>query len=173
MAEIIGKQSGKRSLPPRVDLTPMVDLGFLLITFFMFTTTLAQPKLMEIQMPYNAPERPSAIPEESTLVVMPAAGHRYAWFRGGDAERAELNWCPAKELREVLISETKRVRDLPGTLSVQAHNLHLIIHPDTGSRYEDLVRILDEVEIVGVPYYFIGGISREESALIKNSSVAL
>lgn len=159
--------------PPRVDLTPMVDLGFLLITFFMFTTTLAQPKLLELQMPYNAPENPSPIPEESTVVLMPAAGHRYVWFRGGKADVSELNVSTAKELREVLMTETERVRDLPSKFSAQAHKLHLIIHPDTSSRYEDLVRVLDEIEIVGVPYYFIGTISGEESALVKKSLEAL
>jgi biopolymer transport protein ExbD len=174
MAEILSaKSGGKRQLPPRVDLTPMVDLGFLLITFFMYTTTLARPTVMELQMPFPTKANVSAIPEESTLVLIPAAGHRFAWYRGNSKAEEELHWTNAKGLRELLLSEKKRAAALPSEYSAQAHRLHLMIHPDTGSNYDDLVRALDEVQIGDVPHYYIGTISTEEAALVKKSSLTL
>jgi len=174
MAEIMSaKPGGKRQLPPRVDLTPMVDLGFLLITFFMYTTTLARPMVMELQMPFNTHKAVSAIPEESTLVLIPAAGHRFAWYRGNHKAGEALQWTSAKGLRELLISEQKRVKGLPSKYSAEARKLHLLVHPEAGSSYDDLVRVLDEVQISDVRYYFIGTISDEEAALINKSSSPL
>jgi biopolymer transport protein ExbD len=145
----------------------MVDLGFLLITFFMYTTSLGRPKLLELQMPAKTPMTATAIPEESTLVLIPASGHRYAWYRGGPKGQEALQWTSAKGLREVLIRERQRVKNLPAKYSRQAHKLHLLVHPDSSAAYADLVRVVDEVQITDVPHYFIGAITPEEAELVK------
>src|SRR4051812_38487111 len=80
-----GGKKGKKKRK-RKELTPMVDLGFLLITFFMFTTTLAKPKTMEINMPYKDPnmkqEDQNKIKESVALTILLSKNHRIYYYEG-------------------------------------------------------------------------------------------
>src|SRR6187549_296609 len=75
-----------KKLSTRIDLTPMVDLGFLLITFFMYTTTLAKPKTMEINMPYKDPnmkvEDQSKVKESTALTILLSKDHQVFTYEG-------------------------------------------------------------------------------------------
>src|ERR1700751_4541688 len=80
-----GVKKGKKLNTP-IDLSPMVDLGFLLITFFMYTTTLAKPKTMEINMPYKDPnmkqEDQNKIKESVALTVLLSKNHKIYYYEG-------------------------------------------------------------------------------------------
>lgn len=161
---------------PRIDLTPMVDLGFLLITFFMYTTTLAKPKVMEIQMPYKdtLQTTQTSIPAEATLILIPSSGHRVAYYRGSENPAESLSWCSfrgANNLRLLLDAEQKRVSALPSPFSREAHKLHVLIKPDIGTVYDDMVRAVDEMTIGDVPYYTIMRAEAAELSALKNFSV--
>jgi biopolymer transport protein ExbD len=93
MGEIIveekGKKGGKRKPKKhstRIDMTPMVDLMCLLITFFMLTTAFSKPKVMVITMPEkdkndNPEDRPE-IPKNRTLNILLTEGHRVYYYIG-------------------------------------------------------------------------------------------
>src|ERR1044071_7142519 len=79
-----GVKKGKK-LSTRIDLTPMVDLGFLLITFFMYTTTMSKPKTMEINMPNTEkidPKDQTKIKESTAMTILLSKNHRVYYYEG-------------------------------------------------------------------------------------------
>jgi len=159
-----GVKKGKK-LSTRVDLTPMVDLGFLLITFFMFTTTLSKPKTMEINMPYKDEqevEDPPKIKNSVALTILLSQKHRVYYYEGM-ADDPEVppdvrvtTFKQEKGIRDVIIDKNKKVADLKrrGALN-DDDKTTILIKPDTNSTYEDLVSILDEMAINDVKVYAI------------------
>ncbi|RYE25277.1 MAG: biopolymer transporter ExbD [Sphingobacteriales bacterium] len=166
--QIAQKNTRRKTADPRIDLAPMVDLGFLLITFFMYTTSMAKLKTMEIDMPYKSQQTttPTAFPEESTLTLIATKNHKLLLIEGSKIDEAKL--ITQQELRPSLIDHAKAASALPATFSKEAHQLHVIIKPNDDSSYEDLVSILDEMTINAVPYYAIVDITAEDQQLLTN-----
>jgi len=156
----------------------MVDLGFLLITFFMLTTTLAKPKTMEINMPYKDPslkeEEKNKLKASAAMTVLLSKNHRVYYYEGiGDdpTKPPELKityFTPQKGIRDAIIAKKKMVDDLKrsGALGVK-DEATILIKPDTTSTYSDLVNMLDEMNINDVKTYAIIDISDIEQGFIK------
>ncbi len=177
-----GVKKGKK-LSTRIDLTPMVDLGFLLITFFMFTTTLAKPKTMEINMPYKDPnekiENPTKIKNSVAFTVLLSKNHRVYYYEGiGDdpnkAPDLKVTGFKAKDgIRDAIIAKKKMVDGLKRSGALTAKDeLTVLIKPDTTSTYSDLVNMLDEMNINDVKVYAIIDISDVEQGFIKETEAA-
>ncbi len=177
-----GVKKGKK-LSTRIDLTPMVDLGFLLITFFMFTTTLAKPKTMEINMPYKDPlmkdEEKNKIKNSVALTVLLSKSHRIYYYEGiGDDPNKQPDYKSTtfnqkNGIRDEIIAKKKMVDDLKRSGALTAKdNMTVLIKPDTTSTYSDLVNILDEMNINDIRVYAIIDISGVEQDNIKATEVA-
>lgn len=172
-----GVKKGKK-LSTRIDLTPMVDLGFLLITFFMFTTTLAKPKTMEINMPYKdetlKDEEKNKLKASTALTVLLSKNHRIYYYEGiGDdpnnpPQLKVAYFTAQKGIREQIIAKKKMVDDLKrsGALGPK-DEATILIKPDTTSTYSDLVNMLDEMNINDVKVYAIIDITDIEQGFIK------
>ncbi len=160
------KGGRRRVQPPRIDLTPMVDLGFLLITFFMFTTTLAQNKTLELNMPDRTPvETPQAWPAESTLTLLPAAHHRMYYYTGAYTG-APLQHCPMAQVPQLVLRYKQQAQALPAHYSAHAHRLHVLIKATNHSLYADLVHTIDALLINDVQDYALIDPSAEEEELV-------
>ena len=100
-----GKRRAKK-MSTRIDMTPMVDLAFLLLTFFMLTTTFAKPFTMELQMPaLNDDRTPVALSKAMTIVL--GTGHRVHYFFGLNAPTDKTVAVP--ELHTTTFAPTVRI----------------------------------------------------------------
>jgi biopolymer transport protein ExbD len=177
-----GVKKGKK-LSTRIDLTPMVDLGFLLITFFMYTTTMSKPKTMEINMPYkdeNIKEDEQTKIKASTVIsVLLSKDNRIYYYEGiGDdpTKPPQLNvtyFKPKDGIRDVLINKKKAVEDLKASGALGPKDqVTIIIKPDVTSTYEDLVNILDEMSINDIRVYAIVDITPVDKEFIQMTEQA-
>lgn len=176
-----GVKKGKK-LSTRIDLTPMVDLGFLLITFFMFTTTLAKPKTMEINMPFKDPTvkvDESKIKVSVALTVLLSKDNRVYYYEGlaTDATKppdVKVTYFRAKDgIRDEIIDKKKRIDDLiRGGALLASDKITVLIKPDSNSTYNDLVNILDEMSINDVRTYAIIDITDVDREFIKLTEAA-
>ena len=177
-----GVKKGKK-LSTRVDLTPMVDLGFLLITFFMFTTTLAKPKTMEINMPYKdekiEEEEKSKIKASTAMTVLLSKDHRVYYYEGladdptNPPQLQVTYFRPTDGIRDAIINKQKMINDLKQQGSLVAKDqLTILIKPDATSTYEDLVNILDEMSINDVRTYAIVDITDVDKMFIEETEKA-
>jgi len=91
MAEIIqnegqgkGKKKRARKHGTHIDMTPMVDLACLLLTFFMLTTAFNKPKVMQIILPekQNKDEKPPEINEKRALTIILTGDDKILWYNG-------------------------------------------------------------------------------------------
>jgi len=159
------KGSGKvrsKKQNSKVDLTAMVDLAFLLITFFMLTTSLSKPKSMDLGLPDkeddpNKKEADIKVDQRRTVTVILGDNDKIKWFHGL-IEAPEPNGSPktigyGKEgIRKELL---KRVKSIPEVTGDKDKGMIVIIKPTKKSTYKNLVDILDEMAICKVPTYAI------------------
>ncbi len=167
MAELQTRQGkgGHSAASPRIDLTPMVDLGFLLITFFMMTTTMAQPKAMDIQMPYQpAGTEPTKWYASSAITLIPAKDHKVFYYEGEYTPGIVLKEVYTEQaLRKVLINKQKSLLQLANP---REQHLQVLIKAHASATTGDIVALFDEMSVLHVKYFAMVDIYPDEAAMI-------
>ena len=188
MAQI---QTGKKGAP-FVDMTPMVDLGFLLITFFIFTTTMTTPTTLDLNMPKDIkdPKDQTEAKESGVLTIMLGKGDQVYYYEGKlEVSEGKNNFKQTtfKGIRDVIINKKKEVQgrhvhdetckktqdrakakeDPDWEKACTDRDFIVIIKPDDDATYKNTVDILDEMTINQARTYAMVKILKEEVELIK------
>ena len=168
MAEL---NTGRR-LQPRVDLTAMVDLAFLLITFFMLTTNINKQHALDVAMPdISDSSAYSPLADNRTITLLLGEGKRVDWYWGllDEPLAGPHSTVMGKNgIRNVLLEKKDEVQKRAGE---ENKGLIVVIRPSDRSAYSNLVNALDEMKICGINQFMIGKISDTEEALLYASGM--
>lgn len=155
-----GKPSKRKNLSTRVDLTPMVDLGFLLITFFIFTTKMGEPKSMKVNLPVDTPDS-SKVEANKTLNIVLGKNDK-VWYYSGDELNKITSTDYANGIRKIIIDKKNLIRQA----YQGAGKMTVLIKPTPLSSYKNLVDILDEMTINQVSTHVLMDPNAEEIAKV-------
>jgi len=160
----------------KVDLTAMVDLAFLLITFFMLTTTLSKPQSMSLGLPDKEDDpnkkKDVKVDENRTMTIMLSDNNKIVRYVGllatPVAGGAPKEFAFGKEgIRKEILSRKKSVLEYSTAKGKPNNGIIVIIKPTKKSNYRNLVDILDEMAIAGVETYaIVPEFSPEEAKLL-------
>jgi len=160
----------------KVDLTAMVDLAFLLITFFMLTTTLSKPQSMELGLPDKDDkniDQNIKVDENRTMTILIGKDNKLIRYVGllatPVAGGTPKEFAYGKEgIRTELLSRKKSVLAYSTAKGKPKNGMIVIIKPSKKSTYRNLVDILDEMAIVDVPTYaIVNDFTPEETKLLE------
>ncbi len=162
-----------KKLSTRVDLTPMVDLGFLLITFFVFTTTMSKPTAMKMNEPKEDAKDQMKTKESATLTILLGKQDQVYYYNGIlTAENASdiFKSSSFKDIRKIILDKRNAVPDGDKPKS----DLMIVIKADDESKFRNAIDILDEMQINGIPagHYAEVPINDAEQLLIKQTEEA-
>jgi len=178
-----------KKLSTRVDMTPMVDLGFLLITFFIYTTTMSTPNTTKLNMPKKEQDQTKQMEVVKSGLLTILLGKDHVYYYEGELDAKGANFMtssfPTPEnpgIRKVIQDKRAQV------IAAHTHNeackkiwndnngdqnscldrdLVVVIKPDDNARYGRAVDILDEMNINGVQRYALIEISDPEKTVLE------
>ena len=180
-----------KKLSTRVDMTPMVDLGFLLITFFVFTATMSSPTTIDLNMPKDIKKQDeqTEVKESSVLTIMLGKGDQVYYYEGKlvvDATGNNFKQTTFKGIRDIIVNKKKEVMDRyyqrpdpaceaeakakgKPVSNCADKDFVVIIKPSDDATYKNTVDILDEMTINQVRTYAMVKIGEVEYELIKKT----
>jgi biopolymer transport protein ExbD len=169
MAEITQSNNSSRGqkISTKIDMTPMVDLGFLLITFFMLTTTLQKPAQMQLNMPDKSIIGTSKVEADKTLVLVPGPKNKVYYFRGDltkSTTKIGITNYASEGLRNIIQQNKITVEAMQNGKM----KFVVVIMPMENASYKNVVDILDEMAITNSNRFAIVNLEPKVLEKVKN-----
>ena len=190
------KKLRAKKVSTHIDMTPMVDLAFLLLTFFMLTTTFSKPKAMDLTMPDKQKENepPDSMVVKNAITFLLGDNDRIFWYYGEFKPETQLEETDysAKGLRDLLLKYNEEANDsvkiledmvLKGKMADttfarrrveivgKRSALFAIIKTDDKATYGNVINVLDECNITSVGKQAMVDITQPELDLLKQKYV--
>ena len=179
-----------KKLSTRVDMTPMVDLGFLLITFFIFTTTMSTPATMALMMPKDKidPKDLTEVKESGALTIMLGKDNHVYYYEGQlKSDGSNFKTSSFNDIRKVIIDKKKDVianhihdascqklqesakaaGDPNWQNACKDRDLVVVIKPNSDAKYKNTIDMLDEMTINNVKRFAMVDITEDENKLVQ------
>jgi|SRR5690625_24940 len=167
------KTTKSKKLSTRVDMTPMSDVAFLLVTFFMLTTTLSKPKTMNLFLPHDVEdeEQQNKVKESQALTIMLGEDNELYYYEGigKNAAKDPVNMVKTTSYKlkggigDILHNKAKSVIQSSGGQD----SVVVIIKPMKESTYENVVNILDDMNIYEIGKYALVDFTKNDKKMIE------
>ena len=184
------KKPHQKKASTHIDMTPMVDLAFLLLTFFMLTTTFSKPKTMEINMPVKTDdkEQQQKVAESQTITILLGGKDKVVWYTGLTDPTPNITNLSATGLRKTLIEKNGNVyanatilrdslnrgfikkdefKKRLSEIKQDKKGLIVLIKAMEDASYENLVDVLDEMAVCHIGRYAIVDITPVEVEMLE------
>lgn len=161
-----------KKLSTRVDLTPMVDLGFLLITFFVFTTTVSQPAAMPMRLPADS-DSPTNVKESTALTIIPIGKDKVFYYHGtlANAEDKGQYGITGFSVSSGIGNIIRQKQQALERSGMARDELMVVIRPSDNCRYQNVVDALDEMTINTVTRYALADITDAEKNFLQTYAI--
>jgi biopolymer transport protein ExbD len=191
-----GKKRAKKQ-STRIDMTPMVDLAFLLLTFFVLTATFSKPKSMELTFPAPPPPDQEVVEVKKGITFLLTKDDRIFYYegqfraadddKGKKTEVSELNFSK-ESLHKFLLDKNKEMQDKIKALDAKHKNKQIadttfkrlvkevkadkesytyLIKTDDKATYKNVIDVIDELNVNVVGKYVMVDILKPELDLIN------
>jgi biopolymer transport protein ExbD len=160
----IQESAPEKSAPKRIrksyhlDMASLVDLAFLLLTFFIMTTNFQKHHIMSLDMPHEDGENPPKKADEVMTVYL--TGNNQIYWHMGDDPTPQRTTYAGSGIRKIFLEKNAAVR-----------KIFVLIKPTDQSRYQNVIDVLDEIDITDIQRYAIVKLETEDLALLTQHKI--